>query len=106
MKSILYILGLLLLALSLKPCPDKASAVRSERQVMAVAGLHQDHQDSGADRCSPFCACHCCHTHYQPQNAAVLEDASSPEVGREVASYRNNFISSLSYSIWQPPKVA
>ncbi|MFD1187328.1 DUF6660 family protein [Pontibacter rugosus] len=106
MKSLLYILILLLLALSLKPCPDKANAVRSERQVMAVVGLHQDHQDNAADPCTPFCACHCCHTHFQPQSADVVEYADLQEVSHEVDLYKSSFVSSLSYSIWQPPKVA
>ncbi|WP_425568570.1 DUF6660 family protein [Pontibacter saemangeumensis] len=106
MRSLLYILILLLLTLSLKPCLDRANAVSSEPQTETLAGRHQDHQGDRTDGCSPFCACHCCHTHFQPQNTQVVEYASSQEAIQEVDLYRNSFISSPSYSIWQPPKVA
>ncbi|WP_410896844.1 DUF6660 family protein [Pontibacter sp. E15-1] len=105
MRSIFYILSLLLLTYSLKPCTDSATAILGKGEVVAVADLHQDHQDSSADECSPFCACHCCHTHYQLQSIAVIEDVPVPKASHEFALYKNIFISSSSCSIWQPPKV-
>ncbi|MFB9865571.1 DUF6660 family protein [Rufibacter immobilis] len=106
MRFILSILILLLLTLSLKPCLDRASAVSSERQAVVMADTHQDHQDNNTDGCSPFCVCHCCHTHLQPQITDAAEHAPVQESTQDVDLYKNSFISSLSYSIWQPPKVA
>ncbi|MCC9137522.1 hypothetical protein LN995_13865 [Pontibacter silvestris] len=94
-----------MLTLSLKPCLDRATAIPGKGEVVTVAGLDQDHQDCGADECSPFCACHCCHTHYQPQNIAVVENVSAPEARHESALYKNSFVFSISRSIWQPPKI-
>ncbi|WP_089318478.1 DUF6660 family protein [Pontibacter ummariensis] len=106
MRSLLYILVLLLLTLSLKPCLDRANAAPGEAQAVAMADRHQDHQDDKADGCSPFCACHCCHTHFQPQSTDAVEYADLQEVPIEVDLYKSSFVSPLSYSIWQPPKVA
>ncbi|WP_371415972.1 DUF6660 family protein [Pontibacter sp. SGAir0037] len=85
---------------------DRASAVSSERQAVAMAGTHQDHQDNIADGCSPFCSCHCCHTHFQAQSTAVIEHTSPQQAIQKVDLYKSSFIPFLSYSIWQPPKVA
>ncbi|MFD1185853.1 DUF6660 family protein [Pontibacter rugosus] len=106
MRFILSILILLLLALSLKPCMDRGNVQASAQQTVALSDTHQDHEGERTDECTPFCACHCCHTHFQLQNVELAEYASSQYLAQTVDLYKNSFVSSLFYSIWQPPKVA
>ena len=106
MRIILYTLILLLLSLSLKPCVDGVKAMPSVQETVAASDMHQGDENKQADECTPFCACHCCHTHFQVQKAEPAEYASSPYQLQKGDFYNSNFLLSPSYSIWQPPKVA
>ncbi|WP_347160296.1 DUF6660 family protein [Pontibacter chitinilyticus] len=106
MRLALHILTLLLLTLSLKPCADRPAPGERGKVAIVVADLHQDHQDSGADSCLPFCSCHCCHTHFQPQPTQAVEYASLQNVAPRQGQYQSLHVSSRSRAIWQPPQVA
>ena len=106
MRLILYTLILLLLSLSLKPCVDGVKGIPSAQEAVATADKHQGHENKQADECSPFCVCHCCHTHFQAQKIELVEYTTLPEQVQKGILYNRNFIASPSYSIWQPPKVA
>lgn len=105
MKFLLYILSLHVLMLSFMPCTDEEDKASGKEQVSAVAGLQQQgQQDYHEDLCSPLCSCQCCHTHYQVYSLNISENLPLPEA-KQNTLYTNNFSSSPSCSIWQPPKV-
>jgi hypothetical protein len=91
--------------LSFITCPDQEDSVFEKEKVSAVADLQQPgHEDSDLDLCSPLCSCQCCHTHYQVYNLHFAEYLPLPGE-KQNSFYTNNFRFSLSYMIWQPPKV-
>ena len=89
MKQLACLLAFWFLALSTFPCSDEEAEGVSEeayayslnqdipsfnQEVLRKCAdeKHQDHNHSG-DNCSPFCQCHCCHTHVTLQNAPFFE---------------------------------
>ena len=63
------LLSIYFLALNVLPCQDEpvteASAYNGSAQTELVQhqGAGHDHSPCNSDLCSPFCGCHCCHTH-------------------------------------------
>lgn len=106
MRTILFTLTLLLLSLSLKPCVDGVEGIPRAQEAVATYDKHQDHENNQADECTPFCVCHCCHTHFKAQKIELAEYTTLPDQVQKGILYKSNFITSPSYSIWQPPKVA
>ena len=67
MKNLSVLLALYFLSLTAVPCMDRDGEVKdNHEQTVSISqersGHSHDHQDT-ADGCSPFCLCHCCHTH-------------------------------------------
>ncbi len=76
MKGFTHILGFIIFFFSILPCADEAiGAVSGDEEVMEQLeeqGQEASHQH-GEDLCSPFCSCHCCHTHVKPTAPFDLE---------------------------------
>jgi hypothetical protein len=91
--------------LSFISCPDQEGSVFEKEKVSAFASLQQPcNEGSDLDLCSPLCSCHCCHTHYQVYNLHFAEYLPLPGE-KQNPLYAKDFKFSLSYIIWQPPKV-
>ncbi|MBT33646.1 MAG: hypothetical protein CMO01_28620 [Thalassobius sp.] len=87
MKQLACLLAFWFLALSTFPCSDEEeeTAVQKEYAYTSTQDTynqevlrkcadeqHADHNHSG-DNCSPFCQCHCCHTHVTLHKAPFFE---------------------------------
>ncbi|UZR97479.1 DUF6660 family protein [Chondrinema litorale] len=89
MKQLACLLAFWFLALSTFPCSDEEeeTAVQKEVAISSTQNAstfnqevlrkcadeqHADHNHSG-DNCSPFCQCHCCHTHVTLHKAPFFE---------------------------------
>lgn len=60
MKLLSIILSIYLIGLTVVPCEDDVN--KEEISIEQVSNLGSQ-QETGADLCSPFCQCHCCHIH-------------------------------------------
>ncbi|WP_417884943.1 DUF6660 family protein [Zunongwangia sp.] len=72
-RFIATILSILFLSLSFIPCDDVANASESEEHIVQSYA----HQNNDSDLCSPFCQCHCCHSHVVVQDLQVFDIANS-----------------------------
>lgn len=109
MKIASFILSLILLGTTFVSCSDLA-AVSLPVQQAEVQLVQQDHNHDSAhsssfDLCSPFCSCHCCHTHVVPQNGATLV-WDKEETPNKPSFHYFSYFSRTNFSIWQPPKIA
>jgi len=63
-----------------------------------------DHDHNSSDGCTPFCVCHCCHTHvFLPDYLKVAE--ANPYRQTTTISYEDSFSSSHLKSLFRPPQV-
>ncbi len=87
MKNVSLLLALYFLSLTAVPCMDRAEISDSHDQTITVtmetSGHAHDHQDT-ADGCSPFCLCHCCHTHVFVTYELTLFSPVIPEEFTEI----------------------
>lgn len=110
MKRLSGILGIYLFLLAIVPCVDgEALDVNlNQHDVPQLecndAGNH-DHQNGGADNCSPLCACSCCQTTIRPQgtilgflNYLVALRMTLPQIQADPHSLIHVD------DIWQPPR--
>jgi hypothetical protein len=67
----------------------------------AATGSHADHHDC----CSPFCACSCCSLAMEVA-LSFFVSTNAPPPQKVIFSFDPSFISSFSYSFWQPPKLS
>ena len=102
MKMVSVFLAFFILGLISIPCSD--TDVSSDAVQTEVSAVHVDQgTDLEVDFCSPFCSCHCCHTHLIPDNQMVSEVIIYP---RDLVAtiYQKAFTGPL-FLIFQPPKV-
>ncbi|WP_422348708.1 DUF6660 family protein [Flagellimonas sp.] len=62
MKILTVILSCYFLVLNVFPCSDSEPVVNSENTEVHVDFDHGQHHGD-CDQCTPFCQCHCCHSH-------------------------------------------
>tara|TARA_R110000868_G_scaffold8710_2_gene44661 strand:- start:268 stop:534 length:267 start_codon:yes stop_codon:yes gene_type:complete len=85
------------------PCGDGENGFSVQQEILANHdGDHDGHAD--IDFCSPLCSCHCCHSHIT--TSGFLSYAPRIPFSNEFFSFYSDHLSSLSFSIWQPPKIA
>ncbi len=98
-KAISFILSIFILSMVLMPCADTPiDGVASDMGIQET----EDHNESDHhDLCSPFCTCHCCHTHITQHYTFCLG---------ELTFFKSNptekpflLVSRISFSIWDPP---
>ncbi|RZJ65215.1 MAG: hypothetical protein EOO50_14655 [Flavobacterium sp.] len=75
---------------------------------MRILTDHENHDQSHADQCSPFCVCNCCGAQILTfENIQTFQAAIILEIAiRQEIHYTSPFASSFSGSIWQPPQIA
>jgi hypothetical protein len=106
MKIFKLILSLYILTLSCFPCGDVKECNDNEELKISAASDHKAHEHV-TEACTPFCTCSCCaaSTVFQYTAAAV----ETPKVIFASLKFPNYQVSSrpeISFSIWQPPKIA
>jgi hypothetical protein len=105
MKFLFFILSFFLLYLSCLPCSDSTEANAKSEVKISVSTNQQEHSNSN-EACTPFCNCSCCaaSAFYSPLNK--VQDAKIVFQPEKFPLYNESFNSEVSYSIWQPPKIA
>lgn len=101
MKSFVYILTLLVLILSARPCVDKPSDSILQNQEISQTANQDNHKTSG-DFCSPFCTCQCCQTAFFVSDGTLVSPAS--ELLFSYSQYSSNFKSLDPSELLIPPK--
>jgi amino acid permease len=102
MKIFVHILSVYILALIIMPCNE----VPHDRD-LHQNGLSQNSTDShqnNTKHCSPFCTCFCCASPIVYQTFSILAQ-SFPLIQKQYPEYKSGFVSSLHYTIWQPPEI-
>ena len=97
------VLALYLSALILFPCYDVVAEEGIHNEVHLHTHNDQAPIDLDADLCSPFCSCHCCHTHVVSAKKANSQDSYPSSL--EYNSYAGGLLINPSFSVWHPPKV-
>ncbi len=105
MKFLFVFLGFFLLYLSCLPCSDSTECNATSEVKISASTNHQEHNHS-KEACTPFCTCSCCaaSAFYNPLNKVQV--AKIGFQSEKFPLYNENFNSEVSYSIWQPPKIA
>jgi len=105
-KLFTLIFSFYLLALAVLPCSDKEDCkyMGSEQTTFSTTD-HSDHEQD-TEHCSPFCMCACCgqtcgFIYYQTDLGLNF-----PTTSQKIVVYQSSFVSEVSFSIWQPPKIS
>ncbi len=104
MKIVAFILSILILVMSVKPCSDGSIVTSSES--IEYSGCHHDSSDrhgDDEDGCSPFCVCQCCGiTLIMPEFRPSYEVLDDFHFGY---SFLYSFDYSFDYTtgVWHPP---
>ncbi|WP_414692970.1 DUF6660 family protein [Parapedobacter sp.] len=100
-----FILGTLLLALSLLPCADTYAADTIRIHETYDSHAHENRSTAG-DLCSPFCVCGCCNTPVVMKfSLGYVAAVPAPLPERQYPVYRLAFTLSFIQNIWQPPQI-
>jgi hypothetical protein len=103
-KFLSIIFGFYLFALAVIPCRDQDDCKYSiDKQSSGVATNHAEHEND-AEHCSPFCMCACCIQSCSFTKFQVNLALNFPIITKKITVYHSLSTSSVSYSIWQPPK--
>ncbi|MEM6721023.1 MAG: hypothetical protein AAF611_16955 [Bacteroidota bacterium] len=111
MKSISFILGILMLALALKPCAD-SFCVDTENDTEICADhicdsehSQNDSNDNHDDSCVSLCVCNCCGTLVLHQELPVFILNSKTKISTQINShYESHYRFDMLFVIWQPPQ--
>ncbi|HBF20185.1 MAG TPA: hypothetical protein DDW81_08800, partial [Cryomorphaceae bacterium] len=99
------ILSIYFLGLSLLPCADFDQVTGEYGQQVFVDHDHSGHTHDipADDQCSPFCMCHCCHTHVV-ESATIAIALLPPEGGIGVTNYSGRLLTADEQVPPQPPQ--
>jgi hypothetical protein len=104
MKWFVYILSLYLLAISCIPCTDEVATLDNSTQTILLLTDTQTDASQETDLCSPLCVCSCCAGFVLSTVQHTLPKAIG--FSQAIKSlYKQESLSCLSFSIWQPPKI-
>jgi len=85
------------------PCSDTENDYADQQEVsIAQASEHESHTDF--DFCPPLCTCCCCHSHMT--TPVFLSYIASKKLTEDLSSFYSDNLLSISFAIWQPPKIA
>tara|TARA_R110000751_G_scaffold146020_5_gene249569 strand:- start:679 stop:987 length:309 start_codon:yes stop_codon:yes gene_type:complete len=101
-KVVAIILSFYFLALNVVPCSDATNSA-DDTQVVTVIDIDGDH-DQDCELCSPFCQCHCCHSHTIDFGLAIFEPIE-PTISHENFVHSDSLGKDITLSLFQPPQV-
>ena len=102
-KIVTFILAIIILFLSVKPCSD---GLNLEDQNPTEISSNHNHQEDSDDSCPITCICNCCGMSitYEPLGSYNLTINS--KISTEImSSYQSLYRFDFHSSIWQPPQV-
>ena len=103
MKLLSFILAIIIVGSVLVPCSDEIDDSSGQQEISV--NQNGDHDDKGdIDFCPPLCSCHCCHSHITTSNFLVF--ISHTQLSQELTFFYSDQLLTISFSIWQPPKIA
>ncbi|MCF2444474.1 hypothetical protein L0657_10950 [Dyadobacter sp. CY345] len=106
MKIFKLILCFYILTLSCFPCGDVRECNDGTEPEISATSEHKDHTHT-TEACTPFCTCSCCSASTVFQYTAAAVD--TPKIifaSLKFPGYKTLDLSEISFSIWQPPKIA
>lgn len=107
MKFLSVIVSIVILVVSLVPCPDNLIVKRGSSFKKEITSSNSSNEHNGtSDNCSPFCTCSCCTAsaiYYQFSKSQVEKVIFQSE---KYPLYNISFSTEVFYSIWQPPKLS
>lgn len=101
-KLLTLILSVYFLALNVVPCSDADIVTDNQVTLAADNGVDQGHAFN--DMCSPFCMCHCCHTHTVNFNMVTFE-LFQPLISQEELAHFESSGKDVFLDLLQPPRV-
>ncbi len=103
MKYLAFLLSLYIFALNLAPCED-GNMLNGDVETEVSQAMDNDHEHGGADLCSPFCQCHCCHIH--ATHFEILDfKVALTDISTKVFYHFNGLEKDFNPTILQPPQV-
>ena len=103
MKNLSFILGILILALALKPCADVFCVDTDVCVEDSCESHHEDEQQD--DSCAMLCVCNCCGALVLHQELPVFTIHSKLKIATKINSqYKSHYRFDITSAIWQPPK--
>ena len=102
MKLFHVLLSIYILALSSLSCTDADMGPKKVSTEISAGHSSASHED---ETCSPFCICACCGSmavHFAGKAPLKIEEIV---FGKYFLSQEKNVIN-ISFSVWQPPKIA
>ncbi|MDT7827528.1 DUF6660 family protein [Pricia sp. S334] len=104
MKMLGLILSIYFLALNVLPCQDEPVTEDStQTELVQDQGVGHDHSPCTSDLCSPFCGCHCCHTH-STKFELVGYDPYQPAFPQADFAHFDSAGNDFPHSLFQPPR--
>jgi len=106
MKLFQLILSFYILLLSCFPCGDRLECNEKNELKISASLEHKAHSHE-TESCTPFCTCSCC-----AASTVLYYSSASVKVPKvdfaiiQFPHYADSFRPELSFSIWQPPKIA
>lgn len=101
MKLVSIFVALFILGLMTIPCSDALASADDAATEIAYSDIDESANFDG-DFCSPFCSCHCCHTHLISDIKKLNEPILFPyDVYK---AYYDRVIIEPAFPIFQPPK--
>ncbi|WP_289063379.1 DUF6660 family protein [uncultured Zobellia sp.] len=101
MRLFAIILSVYFLALNVVPCSDEGSVTEDGVTVSVDNGM--DHGHESGDLCSPFCMCHCCHTHTVNFEILTFEPFQSL-ISQEELAHFDSLGKDVVLDLLQPPR--
>jgi len=80
------------------PCTD------ADERANADVAFHMQHNQAGADQCSPFCICSCCATSVQLTAEAITLTVDRAHNSKFITPYLDKHVVHNQSSVWQPPR--
>jgi hypothetical protein len=102
MKFLAIILSNYFLALNFMPCSD-TGVIENDTQTVSVMDFDGEHGQD-CQLCSPFCQCHCCHSHTIDFGLAIFEPIE-PTISHENFVHSDSLGKDITLSLFQPPQV-
>jgi len=97
------ILSMMILTMVTIPCADSLLC-DSTSGTEQFTGLDQHQETSHIDFCTPFCSCHCCHTHITQIAFFSLQDIDLYQY--DSPAHSRQLYGIMSFSIWDPPRLS
>ncbi|WP_394344115.1 DUF6660 family protein [Rufibacter hautae] len=104
MKWFAILLSVFMIVISCIPCADAAPRVDTLAQTSINSNTGSEDHSPAADLCSPLCICSCC-AGFAMQTVTQKTSPLAVKVTIPVPVHRVVGVPTLSFSIWQPPRL-